>query len=138
MFQRTGGSNWGYYPPEEHRSIGHAMVDAGADLIFGHSCHVFRGVEVYKNRLIIYSAGDFIDDYAIDEIEKNDESFIFVLEKEQDASLKLYLYPTCINQCQVNLASPQRERAILSQMESLCKDLGSKLKSYSNYAFLEI
>lgn len=44
------------------------MIDAGADLIFGHSCHVFRGVEVYKNRPIIYSAGDFIDDYASLEI----------------------------------------------------------------------
>lgn len=30
------------------------------------------------------------------------------------------------------------ERAILSQMESLCKDLGSKLKCFSNYASLEI
>lgn len=132
------GSNWGYYPPKEHTSIGHAIIDAGADLIFGHSCHVFRGIEVYKNRPIIYSAGDFIDDYAIDEIERNDESFIFILENEQNSSLKLYLYPTCINQFQVNLASPRRERAILSQMESLCKDLGSKLTCYSNYALLEI
>lgn len=132
------GSNWGYDPPKEHTSIGHAMIDAGADLIFGHSCHVFRGIEVYKSRPIIYSAGDFIDDYAIDEIEKNDESFIFVLEKEHDANLKLYLYPICINQFQANLASHQREKAILSHMESLCKDLGSKLKCFSNYAFLEI
>lgn len=132
------GSNWGYYPPEEHKTIGHAIIDAGADLIFGHSCHVFRGIEVYKNRPIIYSAGDFIDDYAIDEIEKNDESFIFVLEKEQDASLKLYLYPIFINRFQANLASPQRGSAILSKMEILCKDLGSKLKCYSNYALLEI
>jgi poly-gamma-glutamate synthesis protein (capsule biosynthesis protein) len=72
------------------------------------------------------------------EIERNDESFIFVLEKEQDSSLKLYLYPTCINQFQANLASSYRERAILSKMESLCKDLGSKLKCFSNYALLEI
>lgn len=132
------GSNWGYYPPEEHKSIGHAMIDAGADLIFGHSGHVFRGIEVYKNRPIIYSAGDFIDDYAVDEIEKNDESFIFVLEKEQDFSLKLYLYPICISQFQVNLASPNREKAIFSQMKNLCEDLGSKLKFFSNYALLEI
>lgn len=132
------GSNWGYYPPEEHRSIGHAMIDAGADLIFGHSGHVFRGVEVYKNRPIIYSAGDFIDDYAVDDVEKNDESFIFILEKEQDSSLKLYLYPTCISHFQANLASPHLERAILTKMESLCKDLGTKIKNFSNYAIITI
>lgn len=132
------GSNWGYYPPTEHRSIARAMIDAGADLIFGHSCHVFRGIEVYKNRPIIYSAGDFIDDYAIDETEKNDESFIFILEKEQNSRLKLYLYPTYINQFQANLAPSRLQGAILSKMEGLCKDLGSKLQCFSNYAFMEI
>lgn len=131
------GPNWGYTPPEEHRIIGHALIDAGADLIFGHSAHVFRGIEVYKNRPIIYSAGDFIDDYAVDEVEKNDESFIFILEK-QDSRLKLYLYPTCIHRFQANLASSERQRSILSQMESLCEDLGSKLKIATHYAFIEI
>lgn len=131
------GPNWGYYPPRDHVSIGHALIDAGADLIFGHSGHVFRGIEVYKNRPIIYSAGDFIDDYAVDEIEKNDESFIFVLEKEEDTSLRLYLYPTCITQFQVNLASSHRQKAILSKMENLCQDLGTKLKCFPNYAILE-
>ncbi|CCB87111.1 putative uncharacterized protein [Parachlamydia acanthamoebae UV-7] len=132
------GSNWGYYPPREHALIGHAMIDVGADLIFGHSGHVFRGIEIYKNRPIIYSAGDFIDDYAVDEIEKNDESFIFVLEKERDSSLRLYLYPICIDQFQANLASLNRQEAILSQMKNLCKDLGSDFKCFSNYGFIEI
>ncbi|MFZ6014319.1 MAG: CapA family protein, partial [Bacteroidota bacterium] len=37
----------------------HAMIDAGADIIFGHGPHVTRGVEVYKNRFIAYSLGNF-------------------------------------------------------------------------------
>jgi poly-gamma-glutamate capsule biosynthesis protein CapA/YwtB (metallophosphatase superfamily) len=37
----------------------HALVDAGADVIFGHGPHVTRGVEVYKNRFIAYSLGNF-------------------------------------------------------------------------------
>ncbi|MGQ0507896.1 MAG: CapA family protein [Myxococcaceae bacterium] len=35
------------------------MVDAGADLILGHGPHVLRGLEVYKERLIVYSMGNF-------------------------------------------------------------------------------
>lgn len=132
------GANWGYYPPQDHVTVAHAIIDAGADLIFGHSGHVFRGIEVYKNKPIIYSAGDFIDDYAVNEIEKNDESFIFVLEKEQASNLRLYLYPTCIDQFQANLAPSLRQRDILSTMESLCQDLGSALRCFSNYALLEI
>ena len=37
-----------------------AMVDAGADLFVGHGPHVLRGVEIYKNKPIFYSLGDFI------------------------------------------------------------------------------
>lgn len=37
----------------------HELIDAGADIIFGHGPHVTRGVEVYKNRFISYSLGNF-------------------------------------------------------------------------------
>lgn len=37
----------------------HRMVDAGADLVFGHGPHVTRAVELYRDRLICYSLGNF-------------------------------------------------------------------------------
>jgi poly-gamma-glutamate capsule biosynthesis protein CapA/YwtB (metallophosphatase superfamily) len=37
----------------------HTLIDVGADIIFGHGPHVTRGVEVYKNRFIAYSLGNF-------------------------------------------------------------------------------
>ncbi len=37
----------------------HSMIDAGADIIFGHGPHVTRAIEVYKNRFIAYSLGNF-------------------------------------------------------------------------------
>lgn len=37
----------------------HAMIDAGADIIFGHGPHVTRAVDLYKDRFIIYSMGNF-------------------------------------------------------------------------------
>ena len=39
--------------------IAHAVVDNGADLVIGHGPHVTRGMELYKNRLIAYSLGNF-------------------------------------------------------------------------------
>ena len=54
--------------------------------MFGHSGHVFRGVEVYRSHPVIYCAGNFIDDYMVDEVERNDESFVFVLEYAGAAS----------------------------------------------------
>ena len=37
----------------------HAVVDAGADLVFGHGPHVTRAIELYRDRLICYSLGNF-------------------------------------------------------------------------------
>ncbi|MBN2695402.1 CapA family protein [bacterium] len=37
----------------------HEVIDAGADIVIGHGPHVPRGTEIYKNRLILYSLGNF-------------------------------------------------------------------------------
>lgn len=37
----------------------HELIDAGADIIFGHGPHVTRAIEVYKDRFIAYSLGNF-------------------------------------------------------------------------------
>ena len=37
----------------------HRLIDAGADIIFGHGPHITRGIELYKNRIIAYSLGNF-------------------------------------------------------------------------------
>ena len=39
--------------------IGHAAVDAGADLILGTHTHILKGIEVYKGKVIFYSTSNF-------------------------------------------------------------------------------
>ena len=41
------------------RDIARAVVDAGADVVFGHGPHKYQPIEVYKDRPIFYSAGQF-------------------------------------------------------------------------------
>ncbi|MBE5317576.1 CapA family protein [Pedobacter sp. MR2016-19] len=40
-------------------AFAHAVIDAGADVVLGHGPHVSRAVEVYKNKFIAYSLGNF-------------------------------------------------------------------------------
>jgi len=40
-------------------AFSHAMIDAGADIVFGHGPHVTRAIEVYQDRFIAYSLGNF-------------------------------------------------------------------------------
>jgi len=37
----------------------HAVIDRGADLVWGHGPHVPRAMEIYNDRLIAYSLGNF-------------------------------------------------------------------------------
>lgn len=58
------GSNWGYDIPEQQRQFAHALVDmANVSIIHGHSSHHAKAIEVYRNRLILYGCGDFLNDY---------------------------------------------------------------------------
>ena len=40
-------------------ALGHAAIDAGADVVIGHGPHVIQAVEVYKGKPIFYSLGNF-------------------------------------------------------------------------------
>lgn len=52
-----------YYINENRGNVhlfAHRMIDAGADVLLGHGPHVTRAVEIYKNRFIAYSLGNFL------------------------------------------------------------------------------
>ncbi|WP_307724148.1 CapA family protein [Pseudonocardia asaccharolytica] len=57
------GSNWGYEVSREQTRFAHRLIDGGVDVVHGHSSHHPRPVEVYRDRLILYGCGDFINDY---------------------------------------------------------------------------
>jgi poly-gamma-glutamate capsule biosynthesis protein CapA/YwtB (metallophosphatase superfamily) len=131
------GPNWGADVPPAHRELGRALVAAGADVVFGHSAHIFRGVEIYRERPIIYSAGDFVDDYAVDAAERNDQSFIFLLETLGGLPGRLTLYPTIISDFQARLAG-KGSRTIAERMQRLSAQCGTQSKWIEDVKTLEI
>ena len=132
------GPNWGYEPPEEHIVFAHRLADLGVDLVFGHSGHVFRGVEVYKNAAIMYCAGNFVDDYAVDPVERNDQSSIFLVDVISGRIKRLLLRSTMIRDCRAELAVGQDAFRIGSQMNRLCEAHGTAVRWYRDQGLLEI
>ncbi|MDN4643019.1 CapA family protein [Arthrobacter sp. PsM3] len=118
------GPNWGSGVPSEHRELARALIGAGADVVYGHSPHIFRGVEIFRDRPIIYSAGDFVDDYAVDPLERNDQSFIFLLDTDGGTPRTLRLHPTVITDFQARLAGGS-SRQIAERMQRLSRHLGT-------------
>ncbi|MBT2513188.1 CapA family protein [Arthrobacter sp. ISL-30] len=131
------GPNWGAGVPPAHQLLAHALIDAGADVVFGHSAHIFRGVEIHRDRPIIYSAGDFVDDYAVDPDERNDQSFIFLLETKGSLPSSLRLHPTNIVRLQTRLAR-RSAGAIAERMQRLSSRLGTRSSWIEADKILEI
>ena len=58
------GSNWGYHIPDEQKVFARTLIDkAGVSVVHGHSSHHPRAIEIYRDRLILYGCGDFLNDY---------------------------------------------------------------------------
>lgn len=58
------GENWGYDVPEEQIDFARGLVDeAGVDVVYGHSSHHPRAIELHRGKPILYGCGDFLNDY---------------------------------------------------------------------------
>ncbi|MDP3091446.1 MAG: CapA family protein [Nitrospira sp.] len=120
------GPNWGL-PSAAMRMFAHQIVDLGADLYWGHSNHTPQGIELYKGKAILYSTGDFIDDYAVDRNERNDLSFLFALELDRGRIARILLHPVCIEDLYVRLAKDREVEVLARTMQAKCNVFGTAM-----------
>ncbi|ELY80271.1 CapA family protein [Natrinema gari] len=121
------GPNMVTEPPASFRDFGRWLVENGVDVIHGHSAHVVQGIERYNGSPIIYDAGDFVDDYRVDEEMHNDRSFLFVLTVTPDGRpIELRLQPTVIDGCAVHEAGPEAAAWARERMRTLSAPFGTE------------
>ncbi len=118
------GPNWGS-PSRAMQTLAHELIGMGADLYWGHSNHTPQGIELYKGRAILYSTGDFLDDYMVDRDERNDLSFLFLVEGDHNRVSKITLYPTAIEGLAVRRATQDEWRFLTRTMQGKCKTFGT-------------
>lgn len=104
------GGNWGYQITEEQRRFAHGLIDeVGVDVVHGHSSHHAKGIEIYRERLILYGCGDFFNDYegiGGYEAYRGDLSLMYFATLEPATGLvALQMIPTRIRRLRVNRAS---------------------------------
>lgn len=98
----------------------HALLDSGADVIIGHHPHVVQGLEIYNNKPIFYSLGNFIfDQYFSTDTQTG---LAVGLSIDQTAKKKtIYFYPI------------KGKNSVVSLMSGLEKDnFLQSLKQWSN------
>lgn len=120
------GPNWGA-PSRAMRALAHELLDMGADLYWGHSNHTPQGIELYRGKAILYSTGDFVDDYMVDSAERNDLSFLFLLEIEQNRIRQILLHPIRIEDCRVTRANEREHTFLARTMQAKCAPFGTSI-----------
>ncbi|MFZ5471740.1 MAG: CapA family protein [Myxococcota bacterium] len=134
-------SHWGpnmvTRPRPLFRRFAREVMDLGADVFFGHSAHVFQGVELYRGKPILYDTGDFLDDYAVDPVLRNDWSFLFRLTFEGARFMGLELVPMELSMAKVRQAKGFAREVMLERMTMLSEELGTHLKRHGDRLYLE-
>ena len=114
-------------PSQDFINFAHEMIDAGIDIIHGHSAHIFQGIEIYKNKLILYDTGDFVDDYVTDPLLRNDQSFFFEVTVDKNGPTHLQLTPVVIRNMQVNSATDATQITMIKRIQQLSAEFGTHI-----------
>ncbi len=127
------GGNWGYDVPENQQRFAHRLIDeAGVDVVHGHSSHHPKGIEIYRDKLILYGAGDLINDYegisGHEEYRDDLTLMYFPSLHPQTGRLKsLTMVPMQIRNFQLHRASEQDAEWMAEALDSISNPFGTDI-----------
>jgi poly-gamma-glutamate synthesis protein (capsule biosynthesis protein) len=131
------GPNMVLRPSMEFRRIAHGAIEMGWKILFGHSAHVFQGVEIHRGCPIIYAAGDLVDDYRVDPEFRNDHQLLFGMELTRSDLRRIWLHPLIIRDCQTRCANEEQFEFIARRMTMLCAELGTQVHRQDGQMWIE-
>jgi len=128
------GGNWGYQISYEQRDFAHKLIDAArVDIVHGHSSHHAKGIEVYKDKPILYGCGDFLDDYeGISGYEAFRDDLVLMyfasMEPTSGRLVRFEMRPLQIRNFRLNRASRQDSRWLRDVLEREGARLGTRVE----------
>ncbi len=103
------GANYKRGLLDKYQLFAKDMLESGVDIIHGHSSHHVKCIRHDGKKIIMYSVGDFIDDYAINTEYRNDLGMIVRVIISLDNENKTSIIPTKITDRQVNILTDLTE-----------------------------
>lgn len=127
------GDNWGYAIAAEQRRFACALIDsASVDMVWGHSSHHPRPMEVHAGKLILYGCGDFLNDY--EGISGHEEyrpelvaMYLPTLDSRDGRLLQLRLIPFRLRRFRLERASSAETGWMAVRLSRESETLGSRL-----------
>ena len=111
-------------PADWQRSLAHEAVDAGADLVVGYHPKDIQGAEIYRDRAIAYSLGDFVFNQS--PLANLDTAALRVSLRNQ--KMKVEFLPVTIRDAKLQIAAGDRGEAILQSIRDASKDFAQPMR----------
>jgi len=128
------GPNWGYeISPRELKFARRLIDEAGVDIVHGHSSHHAKAIEVYRNRLILYGCGDFLNDYeGIEGYDtfRDDLALMYLPTiRTSDGNLvALTIVPFVMRKFRLNRAAPADAARVCDTLNREGRQFGTRLQ----------
>jgi poly-gamma-glutamate capsule biosynthesis protein CapA/YwtB (metallophosphatase superfamily) len=119
------GPNMTAAPIARVRRAAAALVAAGATFVAGHSAHVFHGAAPP----VLFDMGDFLDDYAVDPLLRNDLGLLWLVELDREGPRRIRMLPLALDDCFTRAASAAETDWILHRLKTLCAPFGTAVET---------
>ncbi len=124
--------NWAPTVAAVYRALGASLLDAGAAVVLGHSPHHFQGVEWAGpgSGVVVYSAGDLVNDYAVDPSYRNDRQLVFQvgLGPRGRGVRWVRAHPVELEFGRTTLAGPSARAWIVERFRAMCAGVGTTVQ----------
>jgi poly-gamma-glutamate capsule biosynthesis protein CapA/YwtB (metallophosphatase superfamily) len=117
------GPNMVAEPTPPVRRAAAALGSSGVALIAGHSAHVFQGVA----GRVLFDLGDFIDDYRVDPVMRNDLGLLWFVELDGEEIVSLEALPLKLDYCHTRVAEGDDAAWIARRFIAACSALGTRV-----------
>jgi poly-gamma-glutamate capsule biosynthesis protein CapA/YwtB (metallophosphatase superfamily) len=128
------GPNMTTEPADWQRRAAEQLQEAGADLVAGHSAHVFHGAGWGRSGPLLFDLGDALDDYAVDRRLRNDLGLI-ALWRPGDPEAELELVGLALDFCHTRLAVGEDAEWIARRLARACAALGTAVERTAEQRF---
>lgn len=113
------GEEFMNYPTAEQQRLARLCIDLGADVVIGYHPHAIQGFEVYKDRFIAYSTGNFIMDRQETDLAR--ESMILDVTVGPGGVRSVAVHPVWIRAEQPYIMPGAEGQRLLQKMRILSK-----------------
>jgi poly-gamma-glutamate synthesis protein (capsule biosynthesis protein) len=118
------GPNMTPVPVPHVRAAAAALEAAGATLVAGHSAHVPHGA---RGR-VLFDLGDFVDDYAVNPLLRNDLSLLWLVTVDADGPRRVEGVPVRLEYTYTRPADERETRELARLMADRCTMVGSRVE----------